>query len=95
MTNLQFENKMALKKIYNNLIEGKIYGQMYTHVRYPFFNVNIYITQDGNIGFSHYGSSAKEKTIESLEWILTIIFKCSPCEFIKNYECRNARYKYL
>lgn len=78
----------VLKTIYNNLQNGKVYGRMFNKCKYPYFNIVLYKTIDGFIGWKNYGSSANKNTLKELEWIIKVIFHCTPEEFIVIYECR-------
>ena len=76
-----------LHVIYNNLQQGKVYGYNFTNVRFPYFI--IVLCKNGRfICWSNYGSSANKNTIKELEWIITVIFKCTPEEFVAKYECK-------
>lgn len=76
-----------IKTIYENLNSGKIYGYMFTNCRYPFFDTVLY-ANDQYIYWSNYGSSATKNKIEKLQWLIETIFKTTPEEFAKKYECR-------
>lgn len=80
----------TLKQIYDNLQRGYVYGYMFTNCKYPFFAKVLYKTNMGYIGCEHFGSSANENTKKELRWIIEVIFKCSPDEFVKKYECREG-----
>lgn len=77
----------ALNTIYNDLNNGFRYGKdfIYPDIKYPFFDCVLYITNFNNIGWSHYGSSANKNTLKNLFWIITVIFKLTPTEFLNFY----------
>lgn len=45
------------------------------------YGMDIYLTHDGFIGWTHYGSSANENNIDGLKFILDVIFKLTPNDF--------------
>ena len=77
----------AIDVIYKNLMENKYYGYVVTNVRFPYFHLSLY---KGKKFFywNHYGSSANKATKKNLKWIIEVIFKMTPEEFINHYECR-------
>lgn len=79
----------ALMRIYNNINAGKTYGQYHTTQNLAcgetIFYSALYITYCGNIGFSHFGSSAHKNTPDGLAWILENIFRMTPEQFLQNY----------
>ena len=79
----------ALKEIYNNINNGKKYGDIVKNVKDPFFDT-VLSANEQYIYWQHFGSSANKNTMESLAWILKNIFKLTPEEFIEKYECREA-----
>ena len=81
------QNKI-LNEIYNNLQQNKVYGEMITNMRFPYFHIVLYKTTQNNIGWRNYSSSANKNTIESLKWIIETIFKCTPEDFVRTYECK-------
>ena len=52
---------------------------------FPYFDRVLYITSQGNIGWRHFGSSANSKSLKSLYWIITVIFKLTPETFLEKY----------
>lgn len=80
----------TLKRIYDDLQAGGVYGYMFAKCKYPFFDEVLYKTPAGFIGFSNYGSSASENTERGLQFIIEVIFDCTPDEFVKKYECRTG-----
>lgn len=81
------QNKI-INEIYNNLQQDKVYGQVITNVRFPYFNKVLYKTIYNNIGWRCCGSSANKNTKEDLKWIIETIFQCTPEEFVQTYECK-------
>lgn len=77
--------KQAIDKIYRELNAGRRYGRDILNVTYPYFSSALWITECGNIGWRHYGSSANKNTKKDLKWIIEIIFKLSPVEFLDVY----------
>lgn len=78
-----------IKTIYENINSGKVYGYMFTNCRYPFFDTVLSVSENNKyIRWQHYGSSANKNTIKELQWLIETIFKTTPEEFAKKYECR-------
>lgn len=63
--------------MYNGLNSGKTYQVIGSSG----YGNDIYLTDDGYIGFTHHGSSAKENTVGGLAFILDSIFKMKPSDF--------------
>lgn len=87
--------KKVLKEIYDTLKSGGVYGEMLkaTNPILPkeiFFEVLSfgYCQNSGRPiwRWRHYGSSANPATIKDLLWILDIIFKMKPSEFVAKYK---------
>ena len=88
---------MELKDLYMGINRGKRYtlksdfireAEAYTSGEHRYFTpwARLYLVEDwagDYIGWSHYGSSAKENTMDGLEWILKNIFKKTPADFIE------------
>lgn len=49
----------------------------------------LWLSDWGSIGWQHYGSSANKATKKDLLWILMVIFKMKPSEFVNEYICRD------
>ena len=79
------ENNRAINRIYDNLQAGAIYGEYVLTMRFPYFSEALFKTIYGNIGWSHYGSSANKNTINQLAWIIEVIFKTTPEQFEQKY----------
>lgn len=78
-----------LNEIYKNLKAGMVYGYMVRNVKWPYFHEALY---QGTINknlfcWHHYGSSANKATKDDLDWIIRVIFKTTPEEFVDKYEC--------
>lgn len=85
------ENEI-LRDILRDVLTGYRYGKdrawdYYDNkpFRYPYFESALYLTPAGNIGYSHFGSSAIKPTTKNLEWLITVIFDTTPSEFIREY----------
>ena len=86
---------MTIDDIYENLMNGGVYGYQVNYVRYPYF---CYVLNLGTCGWTgrklfywhHAGSSANRATKKELKWILGNIFEMTPDEFCEKYECRRA-----
>lgn len=82
----------ALKDIYNNINSGKRYARLITGNN-PFMPEPFYYTvlevitgRKGKlIHWAHYGSSCEGNTLKELRWVLAVIFKLTPEEFINMY----------
>ena len=77
----------AIDIIYKNLMEGKYYGYVVKNVRFPYFHLSLY-KRNKFFYWSNYGSSANDANKKELAWIIEVIFKMTPEEFINKYECR-------
>lgn len=80
-----------LKEIYMKLHEGYKYGIYENDMKYPFFNIVLLQYENRGkdyIGWRYYGSPAHEDTLEGLRWILDMMFKMKPSEFVQKYEAR-------
>ena len=86
---IEVERMAALKEIYNNINNGKKYGEIEKNVKYPFF-WTVLIADEKYIYWRYYGESANDNTMDALAWILKSIFKLTPEEFIEKYECREV-----
>lgn len=89
--------KEVLRNIMDDLKAGFSFGKDKTWdyynnrpFPYPYFDDRLYIFRSSYngkkyIGWCHYGSSANAVTLRDLEWIITVIFKTTPSEFLKEY----------
>lgn len=84
-------NKQALDTIYRNLKNGMIYASWLDGVRYPmYYYVICYDRVKKLFCWRNYGSSANKATKKDLLWIITVIFKMCPVDFIEKYDCLTA-----
>ncbi len=79
------ENERSLRHIIENIRSGGLYAERVENVRYPYDHKVLYQTVHGNIGWSHYGSSACRMNLRDLNWTIRTIFKMSPQEFADTY----------
>ena len=78
----------AFEEIYWNLKEGKCYTEFLGNVRFPcHYTVLFYDPIKKLFCWRNYGSSANKATKAKLRWILKVIFKMTPEEFIQTYDC--------
>lgn len=75
----------ALETIYNALQAGKRFGVNELQVRFPCFHTVLMKTQNNFIYYCHFGSSHIKNDLHELEWLLQVIFKLSPTEFLQRY----------
>lgn len=78
-------DKEILRDILRDVKNGYSYGKDYTYVPYPYFGAALYLTPFGNVGYTHYGSSAIKPTLKDLEWLITTIFRTTPEGFLRDY----------
>lgn len=87
----------ALNDIYYNLDRGFIYGTWQEDLRFPGYwkVLSKEINRKGKpiIYWNNYGSSAEDFTKKDLHWLITVLFKTTPEQFINQYECV-SRYDY-
>lgn len=84
--------------IVNNRLHGYInYWNYYDNerIRFPYFDSVLYKTFYGNIGYSHYGSSAIKATKADLEWLINTIFNTSATGFLKQYTTETQLKNYI
>ena len=55
------------------------------NVRHPFDDKVLYLTRNGYIGWTCYGSSACRMNLLDLNWTIRNIFEMTPAEFLKTY----------
>ena len=70
------ENAHCLRHIMEHIRSGGSYAESVENVRYPYDHKVLYQTVHGNIGWSHYGSSAESMTI----------FETTPSAFLMRYK---------
>lgn len=88
MTN---SSDQALHEIFTNILKGGVYGRTARGPRWAYFAEALYLINNSGgqfIGWRNYGSSANKCDLANLDWIIENIFKTTPCEFLKEYECR-------
>lgn len=79
------ENELILHRIMEHLRNGGSYAERVENVRYPYDYKVLYRTVHGNIGWSHFGSSACRMNLRDLNWTIRNIFEMTPTEFLKTY----------
>lgn len=77
----------ALRELFDSLQAGAVYGHRVNNVPCPFFWENIGI-HAGWIKWNHYGASANRVTMHDLAFVVFVIFKTTPREFMSKYERR-------
>ena len=77
----------ALRELFDSLKAGAVYGHQVNNVPCPFFWENIGI-HAGWIKWNHYGASANRVTMHDLAFVVFVIFKTTPREFMSKYERR-------
>lgn len=82
-----------LNTIYDNLMNGMKYGYVVKgkNIRYPYWHEVLGKHWCKPYFFwNNYGSSANRANKKELKFIIEVIFKMTPEEFVKKYECRKA-----
>lgn len=82
----------AIEYIYNELHTGRVFGKHHLNVNYPYISADLYLTDGGYIGYSHFGSSAVKDNIPALEWVIRNIFDITPEKFLESYVSCNHDY---
>lgn len=80
------ENARCLRHIMEHIRSGGSYAESAENVRYPYDHKALYQTVHGNIGWSHYGSSAESMTMRNLNWTIRTIFEMTPSAFLMRYK---------
>lgn len=80
------ENERSLRHIMEHVRSGGSYAERVENVRYPYDYKVLYQTVHGNIGWSHYGSSAESMTMRNLNWTIRTIFEMTPSAFLMHYK---------
>ena len=75
----------ALCELFDSLKAGAVYGHQVNNVPSPFFWPNLWIST-GFINWSSAGSSANRVTMHDLAFVVFVIFKTTPREFMSKYE---------
>lgn len=68
-------------------------GTVYCGIRNGYGVGKIFKTEQGNIGFEHYGSSAIRNTDDELAWLLEVIFK--DCQTVTPAEWSDYHINYV
>ena len=80
------ENERTLHRIMEHLRNGGSYAERVENVRYPYDHKVLYLTVHGNIGWSHFGSSACGMNLRDLNWTIRTIFEMTPSAFLIRYK---------
>lgn len=80
------ENACCLRQIMDHIKGGGLYAERVENVRYPYDHKVLYQTAHGNIGWSHYGSSAESMAMRNLNWTIRTIFEMTPSAFLMRYK---------
>ena len=75
----------ALKLIYDKLLAGEEFGTIDQHRLGGTYFWRVLSADKQYIRWCHYGSSANKRTMEDLKWIITVIFRMTPEEFLYKY----------
>lgn len=87
-------NERALREIMENLKLGIRFGKIHPHRQggYYFETALWYAYSESIADFGkpyiywrHYGQSANKPTLQNLRWILRVVFKMTPGEFLMTY----------
>ena len=65
------------------MLQGIRSGKRYQVRGESGYGNDIYLTENGFIGWTRYGSSANENTLEGLNFVLDVIFKLTPDNFVQ------------
>lgn len=79
------ENERSLRHIMQHIRNGGSYARHIDNVRYPFDDKVLYLTRNGYIRWTCYGSSACRMNLRDLNWTIRNIFEMTPAEFLKTY----------
>ena len=81
----------AINEIYSNLDNDMIYATWHEDYRFPMYwgVLKKDLSRSGKpiLAWNNYGSSAEDFTRQDLKWLIETIFKTTPEQFIKQYEC--------
>lgn len=87
-------NEVALREIMDNLKAGIQFGKIHPHRQGGYyFDTALWYAYSKNIVdfgkpyiyWQHWGQSANKPTLQNLRWILKVVFKMSPSEFLMTY----------
>lgn len=74
------------KILLDNIKAGTVYGTIEKHrLGGAYFNPVMYKTRQGNIGWTYYGSSANEMTMDGLKFVLEVVFHMDAITFMNHY----------
>jgi len=74
------------KMLLDNIKAGTVYGTIEKHrLGGAYFHPVLYKTMQGNIGWTHYGSSANKCNLDGLRFILENIFNMDALTFMDHY----------
>lgn len=77
------------KMLLDNINAGTVYGTIEKHrLGGAYFHPVMYLTTCGNIGWTHYGSSANKCNLDGLKFILNTVFHMDALTFMKHYYTR-------
>lgn len=80
------ENERSLRHIMEHIRSGGSYAERVENVRNPYDYKVLYQTAHGNIGWSHFGSSACGMNLRDLNWTIRTIFEMTPSAFLMRYK---------
>lgn len=80
------ENERSLRHIMEHIRSGGSYAERVENVRNPYDYKVLYQTAHGNIGWSHFGSSACGMNLRDLNWTIRTIFEMTPSAFLMHYK---------
>ena len=88
---IKMNNNLALREIMESLKAGYSYGydmvwDNYHNKPFPYPCFSAVLSAGfGVIRWVHFGSSANKCNMKELAWIISEIFKTTPCDFLKTY----------
>lgn len=78
------------KMLLDNIKAGMVYGTIEKHrLGGAYFHPVLYKTMQGNIGWTHYGSSANDCNLDGLKFILDVVFHMDALTFMDHYYTRD------
>lgn len=75
----------GLKFIYDKLKAGEIFGVIEPHRLGGTYFWEVLLIDNGFIKWRNYGQSASKVSLSNLKWILEVIFRMTPAEFLYNF----------
>ena len=79
----------SLKFLYDKLLAGEVFGHIVSLKRGSTVFFDALSADSKYIRWQNYGASANKTSLESLQWILSVIFQMTPEEFLFNYTTYN------